>query len=101
MLRRLNLCECGGDGSDPESRGDQRECRLYVGDPVVDTGCEARSPAEREQVVVEGGCIFRRSNEEDVGRKVRDVDGCPVGQRVITRERDDDRLPPQRLVHDT
>jgi hypothetical protein len=91
----------GRDGVDPESRGDQRERRLYVGNPLLDTGCEARLATEREHFVVEGGRILRRSNEEDVGRKVRDVDGCPVGQRVITRESDDDRLPPERLIHDT
>jgi len=86
----------------PESRGDQRERRLYVGNSVIDTWCEACFPAEREHFVVEGGCIFfRRSNEEDVGREIDDVNDCPVGQRVITGESDDDRLAPERLVQDT
>ena len=80
---------------DPESGGDQRERSLDVGDSVIDTRREACFPAEREHLIVEGGGIFfRRSNEEDVGRKVCDVDGCPMGQRVIAGESDDDRLTP-------
>ena len=75
---------------DPESRGDKRDRRLDVGNPVVDARCEARSPAEREHFVVPRDSIFRRSNKEDVGRKVGDVDGCPVRQRVITRESADE-----------
>ena len=51
--------------------------------------------------VVPRDSIFRRSNEEDVGREVGDVHGCPVRQRVITGESDDNRLPPERLVHET
>ena len=86
---------------DPESRGDERERCLDVSNPVVDTGREARSPAERGHFVVEGSGLFRRRNEEDVGRKVRDGDGGPADERVIIRERDNDRFPPERLIHET
>ena len=58
---------------DSESRGDQRDRRLNVGNPVVDARCEARFPAEREHFVVPRDSIVRRSNEEDVGREIGDV----------------------------
>ena len=84
----------------PESRRDQGDGRLHIGNRVLHTRCEARSPAQRDHFIVERDGILGGSNEEDVGRKVRDVDGCPVGQRVITGERNDDRLPPERLIDD-
>jgi hypothetical protein len=75
---------------------------LYdVGNSVVDTGVKPLS-AEREHSVMKGGCIFfRRSNEEDVGRKVGDVDDGAVRQQVITRESDDDRFARKCLAYDT
>ena len=68
---------------------------------VDDTRGEPGSPAEREDLIVEGTCIFGRDEDERLRLEIRDVDVWPACEGVMARQSDDDRVAPECLIDET
>jgi hypothetical protein len=71
---------------------------MEVGNPVGDPGSEPGAPAEREDLIVEGPRIFGGDEDERLRLKIRNVDDRPAGERVMARQRDDDRVSPDGFI---
>ena len=77
--------DCRRDGADPKPGRDERDRRLYVRNAVGDTRDEPGSTTECEDLIVEGNCVFGRSDDEQLRGKIRYVDDRPACERVIAR----------------
>jgi hypothetical protein len=74
---------------------------MQVRNTVGDTRGEPGSPAEREDLIVEGTRVFGREEDEQLRLESRYVDDSSACEWVIVRQSDDDRVSPECFIDET